>query len=225
MTRTFVHRTHKAVDPAFLREERKFLEQGRVALRVMELHRDQLAEHIAQARALAEKAGVSLPRSADQSHKKLAVIGVGDERYGDDRAGLEVARRLRAKDLPGVTVLDEGDDARSLVQDWSGADQVLVVDAINSGFPAGTVHRFDVSDEPLPRLLFKRSTHAHGVADAVELARKLDSLPKRLAVYGLEGERFERDEELTSATDAAVEKLVEELSRELREMTRNNGAR
>ncbi|MGA8805322.1 MAG: hypothetical protein WB866_11580, partial [Solirubrobacterales bacterium] len=64
--------------------------------------------------------------------------------------------------------------------------------------------------------LFRSSTHALGVADAVELARELDRLPARLAVYGIEGENFEAGEGLTPAVEATVDVLVGELCHELR---------
>ena len=53
------------------------------------------------------------------------------------------------------------------------------------------------------------------MAEAVELARELDRLPGRLAVYGIEGESFEVGEGLTPIVEEAVERLVGQLRREL----------
>ena len=75
------------------------------------------------------------------------------------------------------------------------------MDAVSTGAEPGTLHRFDATAEPLPAELFRSSTHALGVADAVELARELDRLPARLAVYGIEGENFETGEGLTPAVE------------------------
>ena len=63
----------------------------------------------------------------------------------------------------------------------------------------------------LPVELFRHSTHALGVADAVELGRELERLPRRLAVYGIEGERFDAGEGLTPIVEIAVQDLVDEL--------------
>ena len=52
-----------------------------------------------------------------------------------------------------------------------------MIDGVSSGAAPGTLHRFEVADEPLPAELFSSSTHALGVAEAVELARELDRLP------------------------------------------------
>jgi hydrogenase maturation protease len=77
------------------------------------------------------------------------------------------------------------------------------------------VHRFDATDRPLPVELGSASTHALGLAAAIELARELGRLPRRLVVYGIEGERFELGEGLTPAVGDAVERLVAELRRDL----------
>ncbi len=77
-----------------------------------------------------------------------------------------------------------------LIEEWTGADEVIVVDAVSSGAPPGTIHRLDPLAEPIPAALSQGSTHAFGLAETIELARALDRLPRRLTVYGIEGERF-----------------------------------
>ena len=41
--------------------------------------------------------------------------------------------------------------------------------------------------------VFRTSTHAFGVAEAVRLARVLDLMPGRPLIYGIEGRRFDLD--------------------------------
>ena len=146
----------------------------------------------------------------------LAVIGVGNKHHRDDAAGLEVARRLRLAHPPGVVVKEqeEGETA-SLIEAWSGADEALVIDVISSGSDPGTLHRYEVNEEPLPAKLFNPSTGAPGLADAVELARELGRLPGRLVIYGIEGKRFDAGEGLTPAVQQVVADLVMDLYHEL----------
>jgi len=147
-----------------------------------------------------------------RSGPPLTVIGVGNAFRGDDAAGLEVARRLSKAHDGGLRVIaHEGDQSR-LVHLWSGSDLAVVVDAAHSGAPAGTVFRFDAADEPLPAQLLRGSTHAFGVAEAVELARALGRLPRELIVYAIEGESFETGTGLTPEVERAVEVVVEELT-------------
>jgi len=131
------------------------------------------------------------------------ILGVGNRWRGDDAAGLEVARRAGGEEHEG--------DGSGLLERWAGAGAVIVVDAAAAGAPAGTIRRFDARAEPLPAELLRSSTHAFGVAEAVELARVLDRLPPRLTVYAIEGSRFVAGEALTPAVAAAVGVLAARL--------------
>ena len=142
----------------------------------------------------------------------MILIGVGNGWRGDDGAGLAVARRVRALAPDGVEVREVEGDATALVEAWSGAAHVVVVDAAQSGAPPGTVRRFDARAQPLPGRSLRSSTHAFGVADAVELARSLDRLPDRLEVYAIEGASFVAGERLSPPVEQAVAALAAELS-------------
>jgi hydrogenase maturation protease len=216
MTRHFNHRTaHDRLDPAFLREEHRMVKAEHAALHVMERHRDHLIDDLERARSLAGAVGVTLRPVLEAARKLLMVIGVGNPLRGDDAAGIEVARRLSLARPPGVMVLEQEGEPATLLEAWAGADEALIVDGVSSGSPPGTLHRFVVTDEPLPAELFRPSTHALGVAEAVELARELGRLPRRLSVYGIEGESFDAGDGLTPLVQAAVERLVLELCGEL----------
>ena len=88
----------------------------------------------------------------------------------------------------------------------------MLVDAVSSGAPPGTVHRFEPNGTPLPAELFgASSTHALGLAEALELARSLDRLPEHVVVLGIEGASFDFGKGLTPEVAAAVDRVVEEL--------------
>jgi hydrogenase maturation protease len=107
------------------------------------------------------------------------MIGIGNPDRGDDAAGVLAARHVH-----GGRVI-EWADCSVLLDLWEDADDVIVIDAMCSGRPAGTIQRFDAWRDRLPAHGFV-STHAFGVAEAVEMARALDRLPGRLTVYGIE---------------------------------------
>jgi len=213
----FIHRTDRHLPPQFLHEERLFLERERAALHVMARHRDHLVDDIEKARSLAKKAHIPIHRAVeDRGFPLLALIGIGNQFRRDDAAGLEVARRLHLADPPGVKILEQEGEPTSLIEAWSEVDEALVVDGVSSGSEPGTLHRFEASEGPLPAELFKPSTHALGVAEAIELGRELGRLPGRLVVYGIEGESFEVGEGLTPVVEEAVAQLVTELFGELK---------
>ncbi|MEQ6902089.1 hydrogenase maturation protease [Nocardioides sp. YIM 152588] len=140
------------------------------------------------------------------------VVGLGHGDRGDDGVGPEVADRVsdRLRGEPGVRVVVEEDPA-ALLDLWRGHDHVVVVDAVVTGVPAGTLHRFDVGSAapPLPERAWARTgtagTHALGLADAVGLGRALGRLPARVAVVGVEAGRLDLGAGLSAPVAAAVE--------------------
>ena len=219
MPRTFVHKEIRPTDPAFLHDERQFLERQWGVLHLMEREREHLDRDIEHARSLAARAGIPLDRQVERAVEKeekrlLSLIGIGNHFRRDDAAGLEVARRLRLAHPPGVILIEQEGEPASLIEAWSTVEESLVVDAISSGSEPGRLHRFDVTHAPLPAEIFSVSTHALGLPEAVELARELGRLP-RLVVYGIEGETFEAGEGLSDPVEKTVEKLVLDLYNEL----------
>ena len=140
------------------------------------------------------------------------MLGIGNPWRGDDAAGLEVARRLRAE---GLRALEREGEPSSLLDAWEGETDVFVVDAVSSGAEPGTIHRLDARAGPLPAELFAMSTHHLSVAEAVELARALGRLPERLEVYGIEGAGFEAGSGLAPPVERAVEAVAAELAARL----------
>lgn len=146
---------------------------------------------------------------------RLTVIGIGNAFRGDDGVGLIVAQKLRKLTLPGVTVLEQSGEGAALVELWGTAGQVIVVDAVSSGSEPGTIHRLRVADRPLPAQFSGGSSHAFGLAEAVELARQLDCLPPDLLIYGIQGKDFALGAGLSPEVEAAAARLVEQISQEL----------
>lgn len=146
---------------------------------------------------------------------RRVVIGVGNAYRGDDAVGLAVAERVRGAVPNDVVVLECEQEPTRLVDAWDGADLAVVVDACAGDDAPGTVHRFDAGDGPLPARVFRSSTHAFGVGDAVELSRALGRLPARLVVYGIGGASFAAGAGLSGPVESAVEGVVEAIARDL----------
>src|SRR5271167_935984 len=113
----------------------------------------------------------------------MLIIGCGNRQRSDDGAGILVAERLRKVGIEADARLGEAAD---LIEAWEGADDVIVIDAVVTGAPVGTVQAWD-GWQPLAAVRTTASTHCLGVAEAIELAHVLNRLPARLRVYGIEG--------------------------------------
>jgi hydrogenase maturation protease len=146
---------------------------------------------------------------------RVLVIGVGNDYRHDDAVGLIVARRLREKNLQHVTVREMSGEGAALIAAWQGADRVIIVDAVQSGAAPGTIFRVEADREPIPTNFFHCSTHAFGVAEAIETARSLGQLPQSLIIYGIEGRDFSVGEGLSPEVESAVSKAVDMLMKEL----------
>jgi hydrogenase maturation protease len=141
----------------------------------------------------------------------VLVVGIGNSDRGDDGVGPAVARRLRGRVPPGVSVLERGGDALALIEDWEGVPSVIVVDAVAPITEPGRIHRLDLTRNPLPVAFALPSTHAFGLAETVELGRSLGRLPKFVIAYLVEGAQFETGAPLSPAVAVAVEEAVERI--------------
>lgn len=136
------------------------------------------------------------------------VIGLGNPDRGDDGAGREIARCVAAR-RTGIRVL-ELDDPSDALDAWTGQDTVVVADTVVSGGQVGQLHVVQVGETRLPTEGWASGgTHALGIATAVELARALGRLPRRLVLVGVEGARFTCGAPMSAAVAAAVPRATD----------------
>jgi hydrogenase maturation protease len=146
--------------------------------------------------------------------RSIVVIGLGNPDCGDDGIGPLVARAV-SEHATGVRVIERRGDALALMEDWAGAQSVVLVDAAAAVSEPGRIHRIDLAREELPRDLSLSSTHAFGVADAIALASALRRLPQQLIVYAVEGENFAPGDPMSRAVAAAAEDVTARILKEL----------
>jgi hydrogenase maturation protease len=142
-------------------------------------------------------------------------VGIGNPLRGDDAAGLLAARALRRHAPAGIEVRELEGEPVGLIDAWAGAETVVVADAVASGGEPGELHRIDAGAAPLPAAFAGPSTHALGLAEAVELARALGRLPPRLVVYGIEAAGFATGADPTPAVRAGAERAASSAAAEL----------
>ena len=145
---------------------------------------------------------------------RALVVGLGSPDRGDDAVGPTVARRVATLLLTGIQVV-EREDPTSLIELWDGRDLTVVVDAVCSDGVPGTLVILEtgIGGAPLTEDAWtstgRGGTHAFGLAEAVELARALHRLPRRLVLIGIEAGGLEHGDPLTAPVNAAVERAVE----------------
>ncbi len=146
----------------------------------------------------------------------LLVVGIGNAERSDDAVGLVIARSLAGKNLPDVTVVEARGDGTTLEEVWKGADNVIIVDAVCSGAPPGTIHRIEAHIQEVPTGVWRCSSHSFGVAEAIELARSLNRLPARMTVLGIEGKSFDMGIGLSREVVSAARQVVAAVTQEVK---------
>jgi hydrogenase maturation protease len=139
----------------------------------------------------------------------IRVVGIGSP-FGDDAAGLEAARALAEAPPAGCEVLVEDRPGVLLVDLVASAEAAIVIDAVRSGAPPGTVH-----DLPLAgvRGFDARvvSSHDLGVGAALALAQELGRMPARGRFIGVEAGTSGPEDlgTMSAAVREAIPELVE----------------
>ncbi len=136
------------------------------------------------------------------------IVGVGNPMRGDDGVGPAVVDRLAPHLGPDVRCAVVDADPLPLMDLWAGADRVIVVDAVRSGRPPGTVHHL-VDPTRLPRGVRSASSHLVGLGELLGLADALGTLPHRLEFFGVEVARLDLGSGLGDEVAAAVDEVCD----------------
>lgn len=138
----------------------------------------------------------------------LLIVGVGNEYRGDDAVGILAARELRRCLTTEARIIENSCAGPDLLEIWKGHKAVIIIDAVQSGAPAGTIHRFDARAHTMPPHFCHCSSHALGLADAIELARVMDWLPANLILYGIEKNECADGSMLSAEVVQAIPSLI-----------------
>jgi hydrogenase maturation protease len=152
----------------------------------------------------------------------MLLIGVGNEFRSDDAAGLITARMLFHRIGDKTQIIEMSGEGAALIEAWKNMSAVILIDAVSSGAPAGTIHRLDASTQNIPSDFFHYSSHAFGVAKAVELSRELKNLPPRFIIYGIEGKSFHAGTVLSSEVNKALPVIIDLIVKEIELFSSDN---
>lgn len=145
---------------------------------------------------------------------RTLVIGLGNPLISDDSVGLRVAQHLRTRlaHCPHVDVMEDYWGGLRLMERMIGYQRAIVVDAICSGAPPGTIHRLSPD-----MLATQRSASAHDVnlPTALAFGRQAgaplpqDADVRLVGIEALDVVNF--SEQCTPAVAAAIPQVVEEV--------------
>ena len=149
---------------------------------------------------------------------RARVVGCGSPDGGDDQAGLLAAGALRISLPPEVDVQQDLAGGGNICSWCEDADLFVILDAAAASpdFPVGAWRRIDYRSEPRAlQNLQMPSTHALGVAGALQLAERIGILPPEVIVYAIAAERFELGSDPSEPVRRAIDEVVRTAAAEI----------
>jgi hydrogenase maturation protease len=144
------------------------------------------------------------------------VLGVGNLLLSDEAVGLRVVERLVANcELPPtVQVLDGGTLGMDLLYYLEGIENLLIIDAVETGNAPGTLIKLE-DDEVPAYLSVKISPHQIGVPDMLFAAKLKEMYPEKVVLLGVQpgdlSVGLELSPEIAKQVDLLVEQAIEQL--------------
>ena len=149
---------------------------------------------------------------ASQMDSKTLLIGAGNLRCGDDGAGIQVARMLKSRGLPGLDIceIDVHSGIPSALPTKPAAGPVFIVNATISGQRPGYVHRCESRNGQLPEHLLYPGLH--GVqrwSEWLISAHQSTGVDGNFILYAIEGANFAQDAEISPEVQKAIKTVVQ----------------
>ena len=147
---------------------------------------------------------------------RTLILGVGNLLMSDEGVGLHVVQRLTATyNLPeGVQVLDGGTLGLDLLYYLEGIENLLIIDAAETGHEPGTLLRLEGEDVPA-FLSAHFSPHEIGIPDMLFAAKLKDVYPRNVVLLGVQPASLELGLELSPVVQAQVDVLVSQALEQL----------
>ena len=144
------------------------------------------------------------------------ILGAGNLLLSDDGVGVHAIRRLQESiEWPEeIQVLDGGTLGLDLLHYLEGVSHLLIVDAMETGQPPGTLRRL-AGDEVPAYLSVKMSPHQIGLPDMLFAAKLRDLYPDEVVIWGVQPATTEVGLELSPQVAAQLDLLMERILGEL----------
>ena len=163
--------------------------------------------------------------SGNSTHKPASqaigvlVLGLGNVLLGDDGLGAAAVARLERnyRIPPGVHLEDGGTLGMSLLGLLAESDRVILVDAVRTVSPPGTLVRID-GEEVMDAVRDRLSPHQVGVADLLDAARLIGRYPDSVTLLGLVPETIDLSVVRSDAVEVKLDELVEAIVREVQSL-------
>ena len=139
----------------------------------------------------------------------VLVLGMGNLLLEDEGLGVRALEVLqqRYEIPPDVELLDGGTTGMGLLDDISGREHLIVLDAVQTGDPPGTLVRLAGDDVPV-YFSMRISPHQLGLSDVLATLELSGEKPAEVVVLGLVPQSLEMSLELSGLIAEQLATLV-----------------
>ncbi|MGQ9631164.1 MAG: HyaD/HybD family hydrogenase maturation endopeptidase [bacterium] len=147
---------------------------------------------------------------------RTVVLGVGNILLKDEGFGVRVVQEMEKLPIPSrISIVDGGTGGLLLTSYIDGADRLIIVDAVDSNSPPGSLSRFTLSDVRSPGGGEGLSLHETGPLNVLQLLLGLGRPIPEVVIWGAQPRSIDWGIELTPevarSVPIAVEKVLGEL--------------
>lgn len=149
---------------------------------------------------------------------RIVIAGMGNVLLSDDGLGPYVIEQLAAHYAfgPEVELLDIGTPALDFLLYFANADLLLVIDAVRSSAPPGTLLRFSREDILRHHAPLRLDSHSPALGHALQFGAFADVSPRDVLLVGIAVENTETGTRLSESVRTAIPALIEMIAGEIR---------
>ena len=151
--------------------------------------------------------------------RPILVAGCGSPERGDDAVGIAILRALDGRLPTGVRAFEAANKPDALLHRWTAYRRIILIDAVSTGAPPGTVHRW--AGDRLAGLQpnARASTHGFSIPEVIRFAKALFGDETQVSVIGIELGSADFGSDLTAPVQCAIETAVRAVLEEVAQCT------
>ena len=152
--------------------------------------------------------------------RKVRIAGIGNVLMGDDGIGPFAIKMLESQyDFQdGLELIDVGTPGLDLPLYLSGADALILIDAAQFDSEPGSVRLFRKSDVLRNPLGLRMDPHSPALQESLALVELMGKMPSDFLLIGVQGNRFDLGESLTTSVRQAVPRVIDAVLSELQRL-------